>query len=203
MVQVDIPIGFAIGSLLADAARTQLAAGVPAAYERAQLKNLTFHSVFVLWFPVYLLVNYFGFETSHMWWHRDSVTDYPWFLPAFVIVYLLTALLGFHVGALLVRRGRYAANRLIFAAGVLFFAGWVFLQPSRTLVVGTYQQWQSGQAIPVSQEPGLLWVLALGCVVVNAALFFFYTSLRKEGARSSRTPVAPVQVSARSAPAES
>ena len=204
MVQVDIPIGFAIGSLFADAARTQLAAGVPAAYERAQLKNLIFQAVFVLWFPVYLLVNYFGFETSHMWWHRDSVTDYPWFLPVFVVLYLLTGLLGFHVGAALVRRGLYTANRGIFAAAVLFFAGWVFLQPSRTLVVGTYEEWRSGQAIPVSQDPTLPWVLALGCVVVNAALIYFYLSLRRDAARLGAAPTATLKVSdRRSAPAGS
>ena len=82
MVQIDIPMAFGLGSFFAGAARDKIAAGDATACWRALAKSLVFQCLFVFWLPLYLLVNYFGFQTTHMWWHGDSLADYPWLLPA-------------------------------------------------------------------------------------------------------------------------
>lgn len=72
MVQIDVPVAFAIGSLFADAASRQLQSGQPTAYDRTLALNNLFHIFFFSWIPIYFLLNYFGWETTHMWWHADS-----------------------------------------------------------------------------------------------------------------------------------
>ena len=80
MVQIDVPIVFGLGCLFADAARRGLQSEEPQrrkeAFYRGLSANLVFLTLCVSWLPVYLLVFHFGFETSHMWWHRDSLRDY-------------------------------------------------------------------------------------------------------------------------------
>ncbi len=90
MVQVDIPIAFAIGQIFADAAQKQLLTRRPEYYLSALVKNNLFHIFFFSWIPVYFLVNYFGWETTHMWWHKGSITDYPFFLPIFLLVFFFS-----------------------------------------------------------------------------------------------------------------
>ena len=38
------------------------------------LKNNIFQIFFFSWIPVYFMLNYFGWETTHMWWYADGVT---------------------------------------------------------------------------------------------------------------------------------
>ncbi|MGE5717533.1 MAG: hypothetical protein ACM369_12865, partial [Acidobacteriota bacterium] len=88
MVQIDIPVAFALGGLHADAARAQLSTGGSEHVWRTVVRDLLFFGVFASWLPIQLLVRHFGFETSHMWWHEDSVLAYPLFIPAFMTLYL-------------------------------------------------------------------------------------------------------------------
>ena len=90
----------------------------------------------MVWLPVYLLIAHFGFQTSHMWWTGDSITDYPWLLPAFLTAYFVACIAGFHVGSLLVRQGRTRAVWMLFIGGFAFFGAWMAFQPYRTLTLG-------------------------------------------------------------------
>ena len=106
MVQIDVPIAWGIGSLFADAASTQLASGRAEYHYRALLKNNIYQIFFFSWIPVYFVLNYFGWETTHMWWHADSAAAYPYFVPILMVVFFAAANGGFLLGSWLVRRGR-------------------------------------------------------------------------------------------------
>lgn len=182
MVQIDIPVAFALGGLHADAARAQLATGKSAPLWRTLARDLLFFGVFASWLPLQLLVRHFGFETSHMWWHEDSVLAYTLFIPAFMTLYFASNVAGFAAGVALVRAERVNLNRVVIAACLLFATGWVFLQKDRTLVLGTYREWRAGAAPPISSDPGLVWTLVIFGVVFTVALVVAYRRIRREGA---------------------
>ncbi len=181
MVQFDIPVALGIGGVFADAAREQLKTGEPAHYYRTLTRNLLFFIVFASWLPIYLLVMYFGFETSHMWWHADSVTAYPAFIPVFVPLYFLANVAGFVIGTRLIRAGRVGTNRALIAAAVVYSLGWVFLQPGRTLVLGSHADWAAGTAPPVTSDGGLLTLLGVSALAFNVAIVVAYRRIRSEG----------------------
>ena len=85
MVQIDVPVAFGIGSLFADAAYRQLQTGQALPFYRTLVINNIYQIFFFSWIPVYFMLNYFGWETTHMWWHADSVTAYPFFTPIFIV----------------------------------------------------------------------------------------------------------------------
>src|SRR5689334_4685563 len=137
MVQIDVPIAFGVGSLFADAAHRQLAGGRAEYHFRASLKNNLFQAFCFSWVPVYFLANYFGWETTHMWWHEDSVSAYPYYLPIFLIVFFAAGNAGFYLGANVVRKGRLWTNRAIYLGILLYSALWIFAQFNRTARLGT------------------------------------------------------------------
>jgi hypothetical protein len=182
MVQIDIPVAFALGGLHADAARAQLATGKSEHLWRTLARDLLFFGVFASWLPIQLLARHFGFETSHMWWHEDSVLAYPLFIPAFMTLYLAANVAGLATGVALVRAGRVSLNRFVIAACWLFSGAWVFLQKERTLVLGTYRDWRVGEAPPLSSDPGLVRLLVIFGAVFTVALVLAYRRIRREGA---------------------
>ena len=131
MVQIDIPMAFGLGSFFAGAVRDKIEAGDDKACWRALAKSFVFQCLFVFWLPLWLLVNYFGFQTTHMWWHGDSLADYPWLLPGFFLLYFVSHILGFALGVKLVKAGKAGWTNAIFAGGWLLFIGWVAAQPQR------------------------------------------------------------------------
>jgi hypothetical protein len=185
MVQIDIPIVFGIGCAFADAARRGLQDAEPRAraeaFYRGLTANLVFLTLFVSWLPVYLLVRNFGFETSHMWWHLDSIHDYPFFLPVFLVVFFLMNLAGYGLGTRWVGRGRIVLNRAVAGAMVLFSLVWVFGQSHRTLVLGTYREWAAGAARPLSSDPYLLPLLGVSALLFTAGVVASYRWVRKGG----------------------
>jgi uncharacterized membrane protein YfcA len=181
MVQVDLPVAFGAGSLLAAALEPRAGAPTwPYLYQRALARNLIFQALFVLWLPVYLLVKYFGFQTSHMFWHSDSLTDYPYLMPAFLAVYFAANVAGFQTGAWLVLHGRARLARLIFVAGFTYFALWMALQPYRTLTLGTFEEWKSGAAAWIWTDAPFMGLLGTGMVVFFAGIALVYRSLKRE-----------------------
>ena len=181
MVQIDVPVAFGVGAFLADAARHQLRQGGPEYYYRALAKNNLFQIFFFNWIPVYFIANYFGWETTYMWWTQESVSAYPYFLPVFLVVFFLAANAGFFLGNRLVKSCRTMLNRGIYIAILLFSAVWSFGQTDRTLRVGTLSEWKQGQAVWFYQDHTFLFMLIFTLVVWAVALLFFYRNLRKEG----------------------
>lgn len=183
MVQIDIPVAFGTGSVFAAAVRKGLQSEKHAYfYQRALAANLVFQLLLVVWLPVYLLIAHFGFQTSHMWWTGESITEYPWLLPVFLVAYFVANVGGFHVGATLVRQGRTRVPWLLFAGGFAFFGAWMAFQPYRTLTLGTYAEWQSHAAPWIWSNPGFVALLMGAMVVFFVALYFVYRALDREAA---------------------
>lgn len=189
MVQIDVPIAFAAGSLFADAARTQLRFGGAEYHFRAMLKNNLFQIFFFSWIPVYFLLNYFGWETTHMWWHAPDVSYYPFYIPIFLVVFFAAGNLGFLLGRALVRAGRLGTNRIVYLAIVAYSAIWIFGQTRRTFYLGSYEQWQTGNAPLFYEDRTFLTMLIFTLVVWVIGLIGFSVSLLREG-RHIDIPVA-------------
>ena len=183
MVQIDVPIAFAIGSLFADAARKQLQTGRPEHYYRTLAQNNIFQIFFFSWIPVYFLLNYFGWETTHMWWHEDAVTAYPYYVPIFMMIFFLAANGGFLLGNWLVKNGRLFTNRIVYIAIVVYSLIWIFVQPGRTFRLGTYAEWKAGTAPWFYEDLTFLLMLIFTLVVWGVALIFFSIKLWIEGRR--------------------
>jgi hypothetical protein len=181
MVQIDVPVALGVGSLFADAARKQLQSGRAEYYFRVCALNNIFQAFFFVWIPVYFIANYFGWETTHMWWHADSVAAYPFFLPVFLLVFFGAANIGFAVGAALVRRGRLWANRAIYLGILAFSAVWILGQVNSTFKLGTYTEWRENRAPWFWEDRTFLFMLIFSCAVWGIALAVFALRLRAEG----------------------
>ena len=186
MVQVDLPFTFGVGSLFASAVEQGLRSErADYFYQRGLAANLVFQLLLVIWLPVYLLVAQFGFQTSHMWWHGDSIAEYPWLLPAFIVSYFIANIAGYHTGVALVRRGHTRTARLVFVMAFAFFFAWMALQPGRTLVLGTYTEWKAGLARPITSDPAFVALLGAAFVLFLAVLWPLYRTLQREAAVAS------------------
>lgn len=190
MVQIDVPIAFAIGSFFADSANRQLREGRPEYFFRAALKNNIYQIFFFSWIPVYFLMNYFGWETTHMWWHADSIHAYPLYMPLFLLIFFAAANGGFLLGYALVKRGRVLANRVVYLAIVAYSGIWVFGQTHTTFYLGTYAQWKAGQAPLFYEDRTFLTAFIVSMVVWTAGLIWFAVALAREGRHLDRTPAA-------------
>jgi hypothetical protein len=183
MIQVDLPFTFGTASLMAAAVERGLRS--PKAryfHARALSLNLAFQGIFVIWLPVYFLVNEFGLQTSHMWFHGDSLSDHPWLLPLFISLYFATNVAGFHVGARLSASGQAGIAKAIFWAGTVFTFAWMGVQPYRTLSLGTYTEWQAGTAPWLWSNPALTAAVVVEFVAVFAGIYLMYRWLTREAA---------------------
>lgn len=141
MIQVDIPFAAAMGSLVASAARVQLKAGGREEYLRTWLATNLFLIFGFSWIPVFFLLNYFGWETTYLWWTASDVTAYPWFIPIVMILVFACGNAGFLLGARLVRTGHVVANRAVYLAIFAFGVAWMIGFYPRTLRLGSYHTW--------------------------------------------------------------
>ena len=181
MVQVDVPMAFAIGGFFVDAAHKQLQHGRPEYYYRAFSQNNIYQIFFFSWIPLYFLMNYFGWETTHMWWHEDSVAAYPYFVPIFIVIFFLAANGGFLLGYQLVKRGRLWANRAIYLSILGFCSIWLFGQVNRSWRLGTYQEWITGQAPWFYQDRNFLFMLIFTLLVWGIPMPIYLWRLWREG----------------------
>ena len=180
MIQIDLPMAVGMGSFFAAAASRQLQTKSRLQYYRILTINLLFQVLFILWLPIYLFITAFGWETSHMWFHKDSLADYPALLPLFVLAYIFLNVAGYHYGTTLVRRGKTGSAWMIFFAACAFFTGWIAFQPDRTLRLGTYQEWLAGGTPYVWQDTTLFSVVTFGAITFNIALVVVYRFLKND-----------------------
>lgn len=181
MVQIDVPVAFAIGSIFADAAHKQLQTRRPEYYYHTFAQHNIYQIFFFSWIPVYFILNYFGWETTHMWWHADAVTAYPFFVPIFMVIFFLAANGGFLLGNWLVEKGRLVANRLVYIIIFGYSAVWIVVQPGRTFRLGSYAAWKAGIAPWFYQDLVFVLMLIFTLVVWGAGLIVFVLRLREEG----------------------
>lgn len=183
MVQIDVPAAFAVGHFFADGAYRQLQSGSKEQYYEVLIKHNIFQVFFFLWIPVYFMLQYFGWETTHMWWHRDSAANYEFFVPGFILVFMVVANLGFVSGARLVRAGKTRLCRGIWMGIIGASALWIFLQTDSTFRLGTYQEWSANPDATswFYQDKTFLIMLIFVMIVWTGGLAYFFASLRKQG----------------------
>ncbi len=181
MVQIDVPVAFAIGSIFADAANKHLKTGRPEYYYQTFFKNNIYQIFFFSWIPVYFLLNYFGWETTHMWWQADSVTAYPYYVPIFIVVFFLAANVGFLLGYWLVKNGHLLLNRIVYIAIFIYSGIWIFGQIDSTFRLGSYAEWKSGVAPWFYQDRTFLFMLIFTLIVWSVPLLICFLKLRTEG----------------------
>lgn len=188
MVQIDVPVAFGVSCFFADMASRQLRTGRPEYYFHTFTCTTIFQAFCFSWIPLYFLMNYFGWETTHMWWHEAGVTAYPLYIPIFVVVYWLAAMLGFLAGTKLVQAGRLWANRAVYIGILVFCAIWIFGQPGRSMRLGSYADWKAGTAPWFYEDLTFVIALAVTLVVWAAGLVYFGTLLRRRGTHLDTTP---------------
>ncbi len=181
MVQVDVPVAFAIGTIFADAAHKQLQTGRPEYFWRTLLLNNIYQIFFFSWIPVYFILNYFGWETTHMWWHEDSVMAYPFFIPIFMVIFFSAVNGGFLLGNRLVKQGQVKANRIVYLVILIYSGIWIFGQVGSTFRLGTFKQWQAGAAPWFYEDPTFLAMLIFSLLIWGIPLAIFVRKLVKEG----------------------
>lgn len=181
MVQIDVPIAFGIGSFFADMARKQLQFGRSEYRDRTFWKNNLFQIFFFSWIPLYFLLNYFGWETTHMWWHEGSVGAYAFYVPIFIVVFFGAANAGHLVGRRLVVKGHVLANRVVYLGILLYSLIWIFAQTGSSFRLGSYYEWKAGMAPWFYQDRTFLVMLIFTLVVWAVALVTFALNLRREG----------------------
>jgi hypothetical protein len=187
VIHVDVPIVFTFGALFADAAQVQIRTGGQAQALRAQLQANLFHTLFFYWAPAYFLVTQFGWETSHLWWHGDSIAEYPLLLPGLLVIFTLAVNAGFLTGKWLVLRGRQRTIWGLYAAAAAFSFGWLVVLGDRLSRLGTYREFVAGQAPRWTDDATFLSMLGLNLVVTIGALAVFIVRLVQEGNRLARS----------------
>ena len=183
MVQIDVPVAFALGNLFADVAKKQLQSEEPRYYYKTFGSYLIYQIFFFSWIPVYFILNYFGWETTHMWWKQASVVSYPFFVPIFIVIFFLAAIFGFKSGTCLVRKGRVWTNRLVYLGIGLFSGIWIFAQPQSTFKLGSYEEWKNGTAPWFYEDKVFLFMFIFSILVWAMALALFLFKLCGESKR--------------------
>ena len=181
MVQIDIPIAFAVGQMLADAANRQLSTGKPESYYQALAMTNIFTGLFFAPIPIYFLVDYFGWETTYMV-DPEQVTRF--FIAIVLFVLMLAANLGFALSDLLIRKGRSAVARIIYILIWIYALAWIFGNWPRSTRLGTYTQYHTARetmarAWEVWKDP-FLFILIGTLVIFLVPLVLFARRLRRE-----------------------
>ena len=181
MVQIDIPIAFAVGQMLADAANRQLTTGRPEPYYRTLAWANIFTGLFFAPIPIYFLVDYFGWETTYMV-NPERATRF--FVPIVLFFLFLAANLGFLLSNWLIRKGRATVGRIIYILIWVYALAWIVGNWPRSTRIGTYAQYQTARdtmarAWEISRDP-FLFILIATLVIFFVPLVLFIMRLRRE-----------------------
>jgi hypothetical protein len=179
MIQVDVPLAAAMASAAAAAARTQLRSGTRADYLHAWLATNLFLTFGFGWIPIYFLIAYFGWETTHMWWTSPDVTDYPAMIPASMVLLAAFGNGGFLLGARWVRDGRDGINRLFYGGVLVACITWMVWFYPRTLKLGSATTWPT--AAWCYEDPAFVAAWALTTAVWFASYGLLIAWLRRAG----------------------
>jgi uncharacterized membrane protein len=181
VVQIDIPIAFAVGQMLADAANQQLSTGRPEPYYRTLAFTNIFTGLFFAPIPIYFLIDYFGWETTYMY---DDQRVTRFFIPTVLFVLILAGNLGFWLSNALIKKGRALIGRIIYVLIWLYALGWIVGNWPRSTRIGTYAQYHTApetmaRAWEVSKDP-FLYILIATLVIFGVPLLLFIRRLRGE-----------------------
>lgn len=143
MIQVDIPLAAAMGSAAAAAAKVQLRAGAHPDFLHAWLATNLFLMFGFAWIPIYFLMTYFGWETTHMWWTLPTASDHPWVIPGSMLLLFAFGNAGFLLGVHWTRARQDGVNRTFYLGILAACIAWMVWFYPRTLKLGTAATWQT------------------------------------------------------------
>ncbi len=183
MVQIDIPIAFAVGQMLADAASRQLQTRKPEPYYRTLAITNIYTGLFFAPIPIYFLIDYFGWETTYMY-DPERVTRF--FVPIVLFTLMLAANLGFWLSNWLIGKGRAMVGRGIYILIWLYSLGWIFGNWPRSTRLGTYAEYHTARetmvrAWDVSRDP-FFFILIATLIIFAVPLVLLMRHLRREAA---------------------
>jgi hypothetical protein len=178
VVQIDIPIAFAVGQMFADAASRQLQTGRREPYYRTLAYTNLFTGLFFAPIPIYFLVDYFGWETTYML-DPDRVTRF--FIPLVLFVLTLAANLGYWLSYALIRKGRAWLGRSIYIVIWIYSLGWIFGNWPRSTRIGTFTQYHTvpesmARIWEVSKDP-FFFILIATLIIFAVPLILFMVRL--------------------------
>ena len=181
MVQIDIPIAFAVGQMLADAASRQLQTGKAEPYYRTlALTNIYTGLVFAP-IPIYFLVDYFGWETTYMY-DPERLTRF--FVPIVLFALMLAANLGFWLSSALIKKGWGIIGRGLYILIWLYSLGWIFGNWPRATRLGTYAEYHTARETmiriwEVTRDP-FFFILIATLIIFAGPLLLLIRHLRRE-----------------------
>jgi hypothetical protein len=181
VVQIDIPIAFAVGQMFADAARQQLSTGRSEPYYRTLAITNIFMGLFFAPIPIYFLVDYFGWETTYM---CDPARVTRFFIPIVLFALFLAANLGFWLSNALIRKGRAGIGRVIYVLIWLYSLGWIFGNWPRSTRIGDYSQYHTApdtmiRIWEVSKDP-FFFILIATLVIFGVPLVLLMKYLSRQ-----------------------
>ena len=184
MVQIDIPIAFAVGQMFADAARQQLSTGQPTPYYRTLAFTNIFTGLFFAPIPIYFLIDYFGWETTYMY---DPTRVTRFFIPIVLFAVILAANLGFWLSNALIQKGRAMIGRIIYMLIWVYSLAWIFGNWPRSTRIGTYAQYHTARDTmariwEVSRDP-FFFILIVTLVIFFVPLVLFMRQLSRQESR--------------------
>lgn len=184
MVQIDIPIAFAVGQMLADAASRQLRTGTPEPFYRTLAFTNIYTGLFFAPIPIYFLVDYFGWETTYMY-DRERVTRF--FVPLVLFVLMLAANLGFWLSSALIKKGWAMIGRGLYILIWLYVLGWIFGNWPRSTRIGTYAEYHTARETmiriwEVSRDP-FFFILIASLIIFAVPLLLLIRHLSREGVK--------------------
>jgi hypothetical protein len=183
VVQIDIPIAFAVGQMFADAASRQLSSGKPEAYYQTLAITNIFMGLFFAPIPIYFLVDYFGWETTYM---CDPAQVTRFFIPMVLFVLFLAANLGFWLSNALIRKERDGIGRMLYIVIWIYSLGWIFGNWPRSTRIGDYSQYHTApdtmiRIWQVSEDPFFVTLLVSLVIFVVPLLLFIRHLSHREG----------------------
>jgi hypothetical protein len=184
VVQIDIPIAFAVGQMFADAARQQLSTGQPTPYYRTLAFTNIFTGLFFAPIPIYFLVDYFGWETTYM---CDPTRITRFFIPIVLFAVILAANLGFWLSNALIQKRRAMIGRIIYILIWIYSLAWIFGNWPRSTRIGTYAQYHTARDTmariwETSRDP-FFFILIATLVIFFVPLVLFMRQLSRQESR--------------------
>ena len=98
-----------------------------------------------------------------------------------VPVFVGNVLERFLLGHRLITTGRPLANRVVYIGIFLFSAVWIFGQQNSTFRLGTYVQWQAGNAPWFYEDSTFLTMLIASLLIWAIGLAWFLRNIIREG----------------------
>jgi len=180
-VPFDISASFIIGMLVPLAGAGGLRSADSVLANRFFLAVVLFEVLFFIPLGTYLYFFYPGWSLMYFINPEALAPDTLRALGIMALAsYMMSAIAGYLLSAVLIRRGKENAASLILAAAALLLGVFSALTLARLFQVGTYAQWTAAPAAAKNLMTHRIgYVIAMDALAATAALFMLIRELRK------------------------